>query len=146
MALEEIEIIFLAIVVLFFVLLAIKEKISKRFCVICASISLTWIVFLILYRLEYFNNALILGILIGESVTGIYYLVEKNVKEDLHVFRLPFLLSLTLAAYLLLASTVTMYLIIFLLSLWALFMIMYIYRRGAAGHLVKKIIECCKNW
>ncbi len=146
MALEEIEIIFLVIVILFFVLLAIKEKISKRFCVICTSISLTWIVFLVLYRLGYFDNALILGILIGESITGIFYLVEKNIREDLHVFRLPFLLSLTLAAYFVLASTITMYLAVFLLSLWALFMAMYVFRRGAAGHLVKKIIECCKNW
>ncbi len=148
MVLNEIEIVFVAVTVLFFVLLAAKEKISKRFCVICTSVSLSWIGFLILYRLGYFSNVLILGILIGESVTGIYYLAEKNVVESLHVFRLPFLLTLTLIAYLLLdPSVITIPLIVFFSGLWVLFLLGYIYRyRESTGRLVKKIIECCKNW
>ena len=148
MVLNEIEIVFVAVTVLFFVLLAAKEKISKRFCVICTSVSLSWIGFLILYRLGYFSNVLILGILIGESVTGIYYLAEKNVVESLHVFRLPFLLTLTLIAYLLLdPSVITIPLIAFFSGLWVLFLLGYTYRyRESTGRLVKKIIECCKNW
>ncbi len=148
MVLNEIEIVFIAVTVLFFVLLAAKGKISKRFCVICTSVSLSWIGFLILYRLGYFSNVLILGILIGESVTGIYYLAEKNVVESLHVFRLPFLLTLTLIAYLLLdPSVIAIPLIVFFSGLWVLFLLGYTYRhREGTGRLVKKIIECCKNW
>jgi hypothetical protein len=148
MVLSEIELIFIVVVALFFVLLTAKGKISKRFCVICTSVSLTWIGTLILYRLGYFSNILILGILMGESITGIYYLAEKNVVESLHVFRLPFLLTLTLAAYILLdASIITMPLIVFFLVLWLLFLSGYIYRhQESTGRLIKKIIECCKNW
>ena len=148
MVLNEIEIVFIAVTVLFFVLLMAKGKISKRFCVICTSVSLSWIGFLILYRLGYFSNVLILGILMGESVTGIYYLAEKNVVESLHVFRLPFLLTLTLIAYLLLdPSVITIPLIVFFSGLWVLFLLGYSYRhREGTGRLIKKIIECCKNW
>ena len=148
MALEDIRLIIIAITALFFVLLAIKGRTKRNFCVLCASISITWLVLFILYWLGYYENTLILGILMGESITGIFYLAEKNIRKEFHLFRLPFILTLTLMAYVLLATSVpAVSVIVYLAALWALFIIFYISRlQGRISQLVKKIIECCKNW
>ena len=92
-----------AIVLGFAVLLAVKRASGLRFCVLCASLAGTWLVLLVLYRTGEYGNTLLLALLMGQSVTGLHYLLEKKVPDDLLVFRLPFVLTLTALAYLLLA-------------------------------------------
>ncbi|MBS3171289.1 hypothetical protein J4449_01615 [Candidatus Woesearchaeota archaeon] len=130
--------------VLFFVLLFIKSFFRlNNFCVICGSVSLTWILLLILYWSGYFKNTLIIALLAGQSILGLFYLFEKK----LEMFRLPFLLTLTFFGY----SLFGVYdgikeSVIFLLILWLLFFVLYYYQDKNMKSFVKKIIECCRNW
>src|SRR3989344_8360103 len=129
---ENLIYVFFGIIILFFILLGIKQFMSKkfkeRFCVICASISLTWIILLILFYLDIFNNKIILALLIGTSISGIYYLIESKVKEKLKIFRLPFILTLIFIGYILIEGIEGVLSVIILLAiLWISFLIIYNY-------------------
>jgi hypothetical protein len=84
----------------------------------------------------------------GQSIIGVYYLLERKIDKKLHIFRLPFLLSLTLLAYIALSQSREIIEVIVLLGvLWALSLVIYLYQnKGMVAKLAKKIIECCKNW
>jgi hypothetical protein len=119
-----------------------------RFCVLCASVSATWVSLLVLYTLKWFDAFALIAVLTGCTVVGIYYLVEQKVSDAFYVFRLPFFLTLLLLAYLILGLGEAILLsVLFLITLWLLFGGIYIYQhnpkvKGLATHL----IECCKNW
>jgi len=139
------------IIVLFFFLLigmSIFNKSKRKFCAICASVFLTWVFFLFLNWINLFNNKVIIALLIGQSITGIYYAIEKKVKEELTLFRLPFLITLTIIGYALLApKDYIIKNILLLLFLWVLYLFIYLYRNNKnINFIIKKIIECCKRW
>jgi hypothetical protein len=140
--------IFAAIAVLFVVLLVGKGVIKSHFCVICASVSMTWAALLGFFWAGMFDEPILIAVLMGESVVGLYYLVEKKTKEQLHIFRLPFLLTATFVAYVLLGRSegvVASFLL--LLSLWVVFGIIYLSRTHAYTHkVVERIIACCRDW
>ena len=144
----EINFVILGIISLFFIMLVIKIILSKKkpnnLCVICASISLTWIILLILYRFGLFDNILIISLLIGMSVTGIYYLVESKIGKTnkLKIFRLPFILTLIITAYYILTLEKILNSILIVVGLWILFTLIYL---GNNSKFVKKLLECCKE-
>ncbi|PIN95086.1 hypothetical protein COU53_01145 [Candidatus Pacearchaeota archaeon CG10_big_fil_rev_8_21_14_0_10_30_48] len=147
---ENLIYVFFGIIILFFILLGIKQFMSKkfkeRFCVICASISLTWFILLTLFYLNIFDNILILAVLIGSSISGVYYLVESKVSEKIKIFRLPFILTLIFIGYILIEGIEGVLSVIILLAiLWISFLIIYNYS-SSNNSLVKKLIECCKKW
>ncbi len=149
--------IFGSMIILFFLLLVTKQVtkklINKDFCVLCATISLTWIFLLSLSWNGLFDNTILIALLMGSSIVGIYYLVERKVKKEMLLFRLPFFLTLIFIGYLVLPSSSVTSLstlwktALLLLALWVLFTISYIYRNSI--HIqkkVQKLIECCKRW
>ncbi len=148
---NEILISIISIAALFIVLLIIKEILPKKYknslCAICAAVSLTWVSFLMLYKLNLFGNIIIIALLMGQSIVGIFYLLEKKVKEDLKLFQLPFLITLTIIAYYAIVPKDAGKEIIFIASLWVLFTIVYLHKSNKTfSNLTKKIIECCKKW
>jgi hypothetical protein len=138
----------LVIAVLFVVLLIVKSITGWKFCVICTSVSVTWIALLVLYWLGLFDQPVIVAVLMGQSVMGLYYLLEKRSNEQLHVFRLPLLLTLTLAAFVVLgASTDLVYSLSLLAVLWAVLSLLYSYRENPKTRIVvDRIIACCRDW
>ena len=136
----------------FFVFLALKEllrgKPKENFCVICASVSITWIALLILYWLNVFVNPTILALLIGMSITGVFYLADSKAKNELKLFRLPFLLTLVLIGYSLLKMQYDIIKeLIFIVLVWIFFMLVYLFKSNEKTKLfVKKVLECCKRW
>ncbi len=142
--------ILISIIFFFFLFLFAKKyfgRFEKRFCVICASVSLTWIFFLMLQFTGFFSDKIILGLLIGSSITGIYYSLERIVKEKLKIFRLPFLLTLLTTGYFLLSLEFETRSILLLLFAWIIFIFSYIYRNNYRfKFFAKKVLECCKNW
>ena len=148
----DIFLILVSITVLFFFLLAVKELFGKRlkekFCVICTAVTLTWVSLLVLYYLGLFDNLIIIALLLGQSSLGVFYLTEKKVKSDLKIFRLPFLLTLIIFAYLLLVLPEKLPWIFGLLaSVWLVFGFVYIFRRNEnLKSFAKKMVECCRNW
>jgi len=144
--------ILLSITLLFFGFLFIKglfnEEFKKKFCVICFAVSFTWISLIILYWMDLFKDRIIIALLIGQTILGIFYLAEKKVKEKLTIFRLPFLLTLTFFAYLLLEIPKDIFKnIIFLLIMWGIFIFIYLYKNNKkTNYLIKKLMECCGKW
>ncbi|OGH58911.1 MAG: hypothetical protein A2725_04155 [Candidatus Magasanikbacteria bacterium RIFCSPHIGHO2_01_FULL_33_34] len=145
---NDITLTFLIIVLLFVFLLFLKKFVKIDYCVICASISLTWISLLFLYWYGMYSNLTMLAVLMGQSAVGFYYFVQKHIKENLLLFRLPFLLTETWIILFLLGG-VTVFDKSFLLIVlsWFAIIILYIYRNNKKMNIiVKKIIACCKNW
>lgn len=144
--------ILLGITSLFFLFLIAKSMLSNKFnenfCVICAAISISWIALLFLLKLSYFNDKTITALLMGQSILGVFYLVEKKAKEQYKIFRLPFLLTLTVLAYYILEPQQDIIdSIIFLSILWLIFVLVFVYRNNnKVNMLTKRLIECCRNW
>ena len=140
---EPIIWILIGITALFFLLLALKSIFNvKKACVICLSVTLTWITLLILYFLNLFPDRIIIAILMGHTSLGLYYILEKKVKKDFLLFRLPYLLTSILVIYYVLNGSVinSSY---FFLGLWLIFLTIYLFKNNK---IAKKIIECCKKW
>lgn len=125
----------------------LKGKIKEEFCVLCASVSITWISLLVLFWLGRFEDKILIALLMGQSTLGVFYLVDHKISDNLKIFRLPFLLTLIVAAYSLINNIKSLSYVVILASLWALFGIIYLYRSNTkVNGLVKKLIECCKNF
>ena len=143
--------ILITITILFFLILIIKyfipKEINVKICAICISISLVWISLLILYYFGKFENNTIIALLMGMTILGIVYTVERNVKKELTLFRLPFLLSLFTLGYFALMYSLNLNTIIFLSCMWLLFIIVYFYRNNSSmKKMIDSIVECCKKW
>lgn len=147
---EPISITILSIIILFIILLVLKRLLSIKFCVICTSVSLTWMLLLVLYWLGKFPYPVLIAVLMGQSVVGVYYLLEKKLAEKYYVFRLPFLLTATVIVYLLLkiANLQEMFLAVSILFvLWLLTGLLYLYRHNRrVGKIFKQVIACCRDW
>ena len=142
----------LTIAVLFFVLLVSKEFLSRnkkqKFCVICIAVTITWIFLLVLYWTNIFENKIIIAILMGQTSLGIFYLLEKKVKNEFKLFRLPFLLTLIFLIYLILEGFGQgINTPLFLIALWIFFFLIYLFKaKSGMRAFFKKIVECCKKW
>jgi len=102
---------------------------------------------LFLYHTNHFTNQLVIALLMGESVTGIYYLIEKRMSEQLKVFRLPLLLTLTYLFYSSLTLTVELAPVLVAVVVWVVFSAVFIHRANPKlASSFKKIIECCSAW
>jgi hypothetical protein len=144
-AMEPLLIIFAIMTLAFAVLLATKRLLPFKLCLICATISASWLTLLALTKLGVFHDPLLVALLMGQSIVGIYYLLERHAPTPLLVFRWPFLLTLTLIAYSALnwrSSLLPVYW--FVLALWILGRIILSYRADPARpSLAKRLIDCC---
>ncbi len=144
--------ILMGITVAFFVLLIIKEflgkRLKERFCVICFSIAFTWITLLVMYRVRVFHNPIVLALLIGESTVGVFYFVDSIAAEKFKIFRLPFILTLIVAAYSLLRIPGDIVRsVLFVIALWVAIGLVYVFRRNRRMNaFLKRMIECCRRW
>lgn len=137
--------VFVLTTALFALLMVIKTVWLRRLCVICGAVSLTWLILLGLSWLGLFHNPVLLALLMGESVTGVYYLIEKRVPANLFVFRLPFLLTLTVLAYSLISfSSALIPVCWLLLGLWLAARVILASRLDPAKpSLANALINCC---
>lgn len=134
-------------IALFFLFLVVKSLKKWRLCAICLSVSLTWITLFTLSKLSLFHNDTLLALLMGESITGLYYLFDKKTKEEWHIFRLPLLLSIFWLFYSGLTLKVEFLSSMLILNLWLVFGLIYFYRRNAVLHgWIEKLIACCRDW
>ncbi len=140
---EILTLVLLGVILLFFIFLAMKNLIgSERICAICFSVLFTWIFLLLGYFWGLFFNKIIIAILMGMSVLGIYYVAEKKVKKRFLVFRLPFLLTLIFVVYFVLEEFILESFIL-LGVLWVFFILIYSFKFNG---FAKKLVECCKKW
>jgi hypothetical protein len=145
---DPVLVIFLTILIFFILFMVFRSMTGWHFCVLCASVSATWILFLVLYWSSLFDHLVLIAVLTGSTVAGIYYLVEQRTHEATHVFRLPFFLTLLFIIYLILGVDVQLPIAaVFLTLLWLAFVSIYLYQQSPkVNKLANHLIECCKNW
>ncbi len=139
---------FAALIGIFFALLAVKYVLKKEFCVLCASVSLTWLGFLMAYKLGRWADPTPILVLMGGSVVGLYYLVDRRVRALCHVFRLPFFLTLVLAVLAVFYPLRELVLpIVFTLGVWLLMGFTYALRHApGVKAFFQQLLACCRNW
>ncbi len=90
-----------AIIGLFFVWLALKpaidKKFSVKFCAVCAAVVSTWVILLLLNIFSVITSQLLLAILMGQSIAGATYLMEQN--EKLKGFKIIAVIAGTALVY-----------------------------------------------
>ena len=146
---NELNIVLISIISLFFILLIIKHLTkSQKICAICSATALTWISLLILNFLGYFQNKMIITLLMGMTLLGIYYIVEKSVRKELLFFRLPFLLTLISVFYSLISEISNLIAGLKILApLWLIFALIYLYRTNEKINIfTSDVIKCCRDW
>lgn len=135
------------ITLLFILLFFIKRWIPFTICVICLSVSGTWALLWLLYHTSVIEDTTLLALLMGQSVLGIYYLVEKRVSKELLIFRLPFLLSLNVVAFMAITFAVNISAILLVMAIWVVIMLLYMYRHVPwINNQLRKLIDCCGKW
>jgi len=146
-ALNEVVWIFIAIAIAFYATSALKSHLRLTICSICIAVSFSWIGLLALRQLGWFNNDIILAILLGQSVVGIYYLWERHARREWLIFRLPMLLTLSLAAWILVSTKIDIAIIVVVGLIWLFHGLLYYYRtRPKVKSHVDKLIDCCSRW
>ena len=90
-----------SILVLFFGWLAAKphidKKFSVKFCAACAAVVSTWAILLLLNIFAVVKTQLLLAILMGQSIAGATYLMEKH--ESLKGFKIAAIIAGTAIVY-----------------------------------------------
>lgn len=67
----------LNIVILYFLIAFIRPYLKVKICAICAAVSLTWAIFTLLWLIDFDVPVVLLAILMGMSLTGLMYSIEK---------------------------------------------------------------------
>ena len=138
--------IFLAISLIFIASLIIKNLVNKAFCSLCVAVASVWLVLLFLYKTGRFSDGILLALLIGQSITGIFYLAYRKLPKSLRIFSLPFFLSLTAVFYTLITADIQLAVFILLAVLWLAAWIIFTYRNDPAKKAVAKILaKCCED-
>ena len=138
--------VFLAISLMFIASLVIKNLVNKAFCSLCVAVASVWLVLLFLYKTGRFSDGILLALLIGQSITGIFYLAYRKLPKSLRIFSLPFFLSLTAVFYTLITADIQLAVFILLLVLWLAAWIIFIYRNDPGKKGIAKILaKCCED-
>jgi len=124
-----------------------KKSSLKNICVLCLSILLTWGILLLLYKLKQFDDQVIIGILIGESITGFFYFIKRRIPKEFVVFALPFFLSLTVGAYMVLVKLQDFKTTFgILLAIWIISYVVFINRNDPGTKpIAKSVMNCCND-
>jgi hypothetical protein len=132
----------------FVVLLIIKNLAKIKFCVACVTISSTWLALLFLKSIGISIDPLIIAILMGQSIVGVYYLLDKKLPEIWLVFRWPYLISSTVLVYLIIGSADQIGKIaVLIVGLWLIFAFIFLFRRFPGLKIMAdKLVACCRDW
>lgn len=120
---------------------------SIKVCALCGSVLLTWVGLLFLYRIGYFHDVALVSLLMGQSVAGIYYAVDKRVVPALRIFTLPFFLTLTAMFYVLIVGVGSILpSLLVLLALWVIAYIVFAYRKDPGKKsITDAVMNCCED-
>ena len=129
-----------------------KRILPFKVCPICAGVFLTWVWLLGAYFLGYQINLMIPALLMGGSVVGIAYQLEKKARnlsaERLLLWKVLFIPAGFVTAYSLLAQLWT----VLLFAIAFLFLVSFLFlsesgktapRGESAGDIEKKMKDCC---
>jgi len=128
---------------LFIIFVILRSYTPIKVCALCTAVFSTWILLLTLFYAGLSIDPLLIGILMGGSIVGSMYLLERKLPEKYTVFKLPFFLSLISIVYFLLNKEVILGSVIIVGGIWIIFVIFYL---NNEKRFIQKIIKCCRNW
>lgn len=138
--------VFLAISLLFMASLAFKNLILKKpFCSLCVAVASVWLALLVLYKNGRFNDDVLIGLLVGQSITGIFYFARRRRPKILRIFSLPFFLSLTAIFYTIVTGDIQLSVFVLLLVLWLAAWVVFTMRNDPGKKVAKILAECCED-
>ncbi|HLG90643.1 MAG TPA: hypothetical protein VI336_00550 [Candidatus Saccharimonadales bacterium] len=138
--------IFLLISLVFIAGLIYNQKSKRKICAICAAVSLTWLLLFILYKTGTYKDTVLLSLLTGQSITGLYYLGLRRLPKSLRIFTLPFFLSLTAIFYLLITEKFVLAAFGLLTALWVAAWVIFINRKDPGKKpLAQAVTNCCED-
>ncbi len=138
--------VFVTVALIFALVLGAKRFVKRDLCALCLSVSLTWVGLLILQKVGLFGNTVLLALLMGQSVTGIFYMLKDRVPKVLRIFTLPFFLSLTAVAYVLITSDYIIWTFLLLTAVWIAGWVIFAVRDDpGAQPLATVVMNCCER-
>jgi len=138
--------VFLLISLVFIAGLIYNQKSKKKICAICAAVALTWLLLFMLYKAEIYKDTVLLSLLMGQSITGFYYLGLKRLPKSLRIFTLPFFLSLTMIFYFLITEKIILAAFGLLTVLWLAAWVVFINRNDPGKKPLARAVEnCCED-
>jgi len=139
----------IAATVIFALAILIQSLTKLKFCAICVTVSSSWIILLLMYFLtNLITNPIIIAVLMGESVIGLYYLLEKKVPTTWQLFRWPYIVTMTTAVCVILGLREKIMSTIILVSIiWIIYLLIYFLRNyPIIKKIIQRLIACCRDW
>lgn len=132
----------------FLFLVLLKSKLSWKFCAVCVAISSIWLALLIMRFAGKTVDPLLIAVLMGESVVGFYYFLEKRVPTAWQIFRWPYLITATIAVYVIIGTRDGIVSVVSWLGLiWVVFGLVYAIRsQPVFKKIAERLIACCRDW
>lgn len=133
----------------FFALGIVVQSLTRlKFCAVCVAISLSWVTLLTMKLGGFAVSPTIIGILMGESVVGMYFFLEKRVPEALQLFRWPYLIT---------ATVVVLWVageqrggkraLLLLLFIWITYVLIFMFRNNIYfKKITERLLACCRDW
>lgn len=139
------EIIFVVIAAIFILMLFINKMLTHKFCAICVSIFLAWSVLFALNKFGLFKDGILIGLLMGQSISGAYYALRSRVNRSMLIFTLPFFLTTTVIAYSLLTNIdPSLSQLLFMLAIWIISYTIFVYRNDPGKKAISDaVMNCC---
>lgn len=133
---------------LFAVYLVIQSLTKIKICAVCAAISTTWVILLSMRLLGFTIDPLVVGVLMGESVVGLYSLLEKKAPKSWELFRWPYIVTMTVGVYMVVGVRQHVVLaVLFLTLIWSIYAVIYTFQRyPSVKKVMERLIACCRNW
>lgn len=136
--------VFLAITFIFILAVLARRVTKAKVCAICVSIAATWLGLLALYKINKFHDAILLSLLMGQSITGVFYWIRHQVPAALQIFALPFLLTLTAAFYFLITNNFVLPALGLLALIWIAAWFIFTYRNDPGKKpIADAAMDCC---
>lgn len=146
-----------SIVILYFAFIFTRRFLPLKICAICTAVALTWLGLLLAYFLNWHDNLLVPGIMMGGSVVGIMYKTEEHFKQkqltNFWLVRLLIIVFGFLSVYLIVTEQWSALLTVVLLTALAGFGALFLVKEKkspamAAGtkieqELKEKMEHCC---
>lgn len=135
------------LIILFFIFLGLKNWTGWKFCSICAASTTTWVVLSGLYIFNLFDSLLLIVLMAGMTLHGLYQLWEQNSSRKYLFFRLPVLLTGITVLYQVFVWQINFEIISLVVGVWISFLIFFFYRENDRFEAyIQNVIECCREW
>jgi len=119
-----------------------------KFCAVCVTVGLAWLSLLAIRLFGYAVDPVLIGILMGESVVGLYYLIEKRAPAAWQIFRWPYIITMTVVVYLIAGARSGAWPAVWLLALiWIIWGAVFALRKyPSIKKIAERLIACCRDW